>query len=200
MNKLVLRGLEPDDVSTVVDIHLCSFPGFFLSFLGSSVLKQYYLSIIDFGQIGIAGLLNGRLLGFVVGIENDYGFYRKLLCRRGPRFILAIVPALLRRPTIIFRLLSALRRRTDAHGVEPGSVTLTSIAVLPNVQSKGVGHKLIIAFREEVIRRGFNRIFLETDADQNDAVNQFYLREGYKLHKVYFTPHGRKMNEYTLDI
>ena len=42
----------------------------------------------------------------------------------------------------------------------------------------------------------YKYINLETDACDNDAVNNFYLRNGFQLARNYVTAEGRKMNEY----
>ena len=39
-------------------------------------------------------------------------------------------------------------------------------------------------------------INLETDAENNDAVNRFYVKNGFELARSYFSPEGREMNEY----
>ena len=39
-------------------------------------------------------------------------------------------------------------------------------------------------------------ILLETDADNNVAANNFYLKNGFLLSNSYVTKEGRKMNEY----
>ena len=39
-------------------------------------------------------------------------------------------------------------------------------------------------------------INLETDAVNNDDVNRFYVKNGFKLARTYYSSEGRKMNEY----
>lgn len=193
-----IRKLSKRDLAQVVSIHMRSFEGFFLTFLGPRFLRLYYRSIIDFGQIGIvAATPQGRIDGFVTGIDNGYGFFRKLIKRKALLFALAALPALIEKPSIGVRLVRALFRRSASI---PHSVTLTSIGVLPEQQGSGIGHQLFESFVDEAQQRGFEKTLLETDALDNDKVNNFYLRQGLRLSKSYVTPEGRKMNEYILDL
>ena len=41
----MIRQMERENISRVVEIHLASFPGFFLSFLGARFLSLYYSGI-----------------------------------------------------------------------------------------------------------------------------------------------------------
>jgi len=197
-NEMSIRTLSKSDLSQVVKIHLRSFEGFFLTFLGPRFLHLYYGSIVDFGQIGIVEKNDdSEVVGFVTGIDNGYGFFRKLIRRRVHLFALATVPAFIRKPSIALRLLRAFFRRSAS---VPNSVTLTSIGVLPEHHGAGAGHRLFSAFVETSRDRGFEKLLLETDAMDNTRVNNFYLRQGMRLSKAYKTHEGRKMNEYILDL
>jgi GNAT superfamily N-acetyltransferase len=77
---------------------------------------------------------------------------------------------------------------------------LFSIGVLPELQGTGAGKTLVAAFLDEAKRRGCRRVFLTTDRDDNDAVNQFYLRMGFHVERQYETPEGRRMNEYWITL
>jgi len=41
---------------------------------------------------------------------------------------------------------------------------------------------------------------LTTDYMNNDSVNQFYTKLGFRCTRTIATPEGRKMNEYVLDL
>jgi hypothetical protein len=41
--------------------------------------------------------------------------------------------------------------------------------------------------------------FLTTDADGNDAVNRFYLRNGWRVASEFVTPESRKMYRYVIE-
>ncbi|WP_371372109.1 GNAT family N-acetyltransferase [Sporomusa aerivorans] len=197
----MVREMDIYDVDHVVAIHLRSFSGFFLSFLGYQFLKAYY-SAVCYAADGLRFVFldeSGKIAGFVVGASNPRGFYSRLLKRDWYKFAAASVEAIFRNPLIIPRLLRAL--------LFPGSnpvglhvAGLFSIAVSPSDQTKGGGTMLLSAFIAEAGRRGCKQIVLTTDKDNNDAVNKFYVKNGLEVSRQYSTPEGRQMNEYCLDI
>lgn len=186
----------------VVQVHIESFPGFFLSFLGPRFLELFYRSFLeDSTGIGFVAIdENGCVLGCVVGPLVPEGYFRSLLKRRWWNFCLASVSAVLRRPRIASRLLRALWYRGDAS--ESGNVPralLSSIAVAPKAQGHGVGRELVKAWLSEVQRHGVKGAFLTTDAEGNEVVNAFYRRLGWELDSSYTTAQGRRMNRYIYD-
>jgi hypothetical protein len=59
-----------------------------------------------------------------------------------------------------------------------------------------VGSKLIDYLKEMVDFDTYAYINLETDADNNENVNRFYLKNDFVLIKTFTTAEGRRMNEY----
>jgi ribosomal protein S18 acetylase RimI-like enzyme len=187
--------MEPRDVEEVVGVHLDSFQGFFLSFLGSDFLRLYYRSILDFDQIALVATSGGRVLGFVVGIDAEAGFYRRLLTTRAHRFAWASLPALWRKPAIVGRLFRALLKRSARATDGTSTANLTSLAVLSTAQGSGIGKALVTRFISVARARGFRRVILETDALENEEVIRFYFSLGFSEHHDYLTPEGRRMIE-----
>lgn len=75
-------------------------------------------------------------------------------------------------------------------------VELASIGVYPQKQGEGIGGKLMDYFISTVDFKKYAYINLETDAVNNEAVNLFYQKKGFKLSRQYVTAEGRRMNEY----
>jgi ribosomal protein S18 acetylase RimI-like enzyme len=198
--KSTLRDMRKEDIDRVVDIHLAAFQNFFLSFLGPRFLHCYYSCILEFQQIGMVATDSENIVGFAAGIDNGSGIYRKMLLGRGHEFVLAAIPALIRRPNIWMRLVRALWKKPIQENDCTVSITLTSIAVVLDKQGMGIGQELMDSFKELSKKRGASRIVLDTDADENDRVCRFYEREGFKIRNTYRTPEGRRMHEFTLDL
>lgn len=199
----VVRPLEDRDVPAVVEIHLAAFPNFFLTFLGREFLRTYYRCIVEFRQIGFVADQGGEMSGFVTGIENGAGFYRRALMAHGARFCLAALRAVLEQPVVVIPRLARAVLKRPSGGPEHSSAratSLTSIAVKPTSSGGGIGHALVAAFRDESARRGFRTIFLETDADDNAAALRFYEREGFLLWRTYTTKEGRRLHEFRMDL
>lgn len=192
-----IRAMELDDLSSVVKVHLESFPGFFLSFLGPAFLSELYSSIVQdpFG-IGYVYLVEGEMVGFVAGTAQPDGFYRGML-RKWWRFMFASVPRVVQHPRIIPRLFRALLipQRTNARN---DAALLMSIAVMPQCQGSGVGKQLVKVFLNDAHARGLRTVELTTDQTNNDYANGFYQRLGFEIINSYITPEGRRMNEYEI--
>ncbi len=197
--KLVL--FQKQHVGHVVAVHGKAFPGFFLSFLGPRFLREFYSAFLH-EETGIAlvaeGPVDGRVLGFVVGTSQPDGFFKRLLKRRWWAFCLASTGALLRRPWVAPRIFRALFYRGEAPGGQKRAL-LSSIAVGPDQQGSGLGRALVAEWAVEARKRGVPGCYLATDAENNDAVNRFYVKCGWQVESTYVTPEGRKMNRYVLD-
>ena len=197
---VTVRVMTDSDVPQVVEIHLKSFPGFFLSFLGARFLTLFYKGILaDTQGISLVACSENRIFGFVVGVVDQRGFYQNLIQRQWWKFGVAAMGAALRRPLIIPRLVRALKQ-PDTVGKSCAAACLMSIAVHPEVQGQGVGQMLIEAFSAEARRRGVKAYCLTTDRDGNARVNRFYQGLGFRLGRTYVTPEGRTMNEYVISL
>ncbi len=198
--ELTLRPMAADDVPAVVSVHLDSFPGFFLSFLGPAFLGALYRGILrDEAGVAVVAEVKGEIIGFAAGTQDQAGFYRRLLRRRLIEFVVASIRPCLRRPAVIPRMVRALRRPTDV-GATAAVASLMSIAVRPGSGGRGVGQQLVEAFCAALRQEGVEAVCLETDREGNERVNEFYSRLGFQLTRSYATPEGRPMNEYVLQL
>ncbi|MHC4389027.1 MAG: GNAT family N-acetyltransferase [Planctomycetota bacterium] len=188
-------------IEQVVDIHMQAFPEFFLTFLGSKFLKEFYESFVyDSAGVGFVAedAQTGEVLGVAVGPLVPEGYFKRLLKRRWWAFCLASVAAVLKRPIIIGRLLRAVFYKGEAPP-GPQRALLSSVAVAPESQGRGIGRALVGRWVEEVRCRGGKGCYLTTDANNNDRINTFYQKLGWKIESTYKTPEGRVMNRYVLD-
>lgn len=196
-----IQSMDRRHVPDVVAVHLESFQGFFLSILGPAFLRELYLSLLGAADgICLAATDGDRVLGFVAGTSRSSGVYSRLLRQRLVRFCLAALPAVLKQPALVPRLINRLR---DAHGEgssTPGRGTLMSIAVSPAQQGKGLGQSLVQGFLERAALAGCREVDLTTDKEENDTVNHFYRQQGFRLERTFTTPEGRVMNQYLIEL
>ncbi len=197
----MIRTFEMCDVDEVVAVHISSFPGFFLSFLGSRFLSLFYSGICAAPEGICFVYLNeaSRPAGFVAGSSNPSGFYSRLLKRCWFKFALASIGPILNKPSIIKRVARAMLL-PSRNPVGEHVAGLFSIGVCPELQGAGAGKKLVQAFLNEAQNRGCKRVFLSTDRDNNEVVNQFYLDCGFIVERQYVTPEERRMNEFWITL
>ena len=187
-------------INQCVDVHLKSFKGFFLTFLGRNFLKLLYGSIIkDPSGIGFVYLNNNDVIGFVFGSTQPAGLYRRLIKKRWLKFGFAALMAVIKKPEIIFRLFRSINLKNEENAT-PGRGTLMSIAVDPSHHDKNIGKELVMTFLDETRKRGCQSIDLTTDAVNNERVNNFYTKLNFTLNRTFTTPEGRKMNEYLINL
>lgn len=195
-----IAPLTPEDVGSVVQLHLRAFPNFFLSFLGPRFLREFYHSFLA-DPVGIAFVARNAqdgVVGAIVGPVDPRGFFGRLLRRRWWAFAVASLAAVMRRPSSAPRLARALLYRGETPS-GPVRALLSSLAVSPAAQGRGIGRALVQRWLDEARLRGARGCFLTTDAENNDSVNRFYASQGWKLESAYTTPDGRKMNRYIYD-
>jgi ribosomal protein S18 acetylase RimI-like enzyme len=193
-----VRPMTQRDLGDVVGIHRAAFPNFFLSFLGPRFLRVFYGFIVSDG-IAIVALLDGKLAGFVAGVSEPRLFYRRLMRRRFVKLLLAITPAVLRHPSTLARVVRRARQRTGADGHGPEGAELMSLAVDPEQEHRGIGRALVAAFIKRVGASGEKRLWLTTDAADNDRVIHFYESQGFSRSREFVTAEGRAMVEMTRD-
>lgn len=195
-----IRVISKDEkklIHAVVEIHLNTFKGFFLTFMGRGFLRQMYRSYCEHdGSVLLAAAdEEGTLLGFVAYSEDMSGLYRFMIKKHLIPFAWYSLGAFFRKPKVFMRLVRAFLKPGEVER-EERYVELSSIGVDPNVKSKGVGSLLIDAVKQRVDFSKIAYISLETDAVNNEGANHFYVKNGFELVREYETREGRKMNEY----
>lgn len=196
-----ISTMGSEHLEEVVRIHLISFSGFFLTFLGQKFLYLLYGEILQFpGHVAYVAMTSkGQLIGFIVGVTDQTGFYGKLIATRLFSFAWAAKSAFFRKPSIISRLFRALTYKSKSTSASASGL-LMSIGVLPEMAGSGAGRMLVRSFLSAMKESRVASVCLTTDKNDNDKVNFFYQSLGFTVAKEYVTPEGRWMNEYFLDL
>lgn len=191
---VMLRALAVDDLSEIAAVHIAAFPSSALTQLGRRAVERYYAwQLTGPHQVSAVGAWDQeRLVGFCFG-----GTFRGALegFLRANRRILAL--AVVRRPWLVVtnplfrerlvlasKILTKKLKRKRAHGksqtAAPGvpSYGILSIAVDPTYQGHGVGRALMSEADQIARARGFTRMALTVDTDNQQAI-RFYERSGW---------------------
>jgi ribosomal protein S18 acetylase RimI-like enzyme len=200
MNDFCIRPMTIQDAHACATVHMCSFQGFFLTFLGHRFLYELYRAVVqDSYGITFVAEKEGRVVGFVAGATCMTGLYRRLLRNSLWRFAWASSKAFIQKPIILPRLLRVFSMASKKDPIS-NCGTLMSIGVLPEIQGQGIGRCLVQAFLTEANQRGLEQVTLATDRDKNDRTNLFYQRLGFSVLREYATPEGRWMNIYIIPL
>ena len=191
-----VKSEEKELINDIVSIHLNTFTGFFLTFMGRGFLNQMYRSYCDHDESGLlVAEDNGKSVGFLAYSGNFSGLYKFMIKTRLIPFGWYSVGAFFRRPSAFMHIIKALQKPSEVKREEK-YVELSSIGVDPAIKSKGVGSLLIDELKKIVDFNKFAYITLETDAVDNDGAIHFYEKNGFVRERMYETDEGRKMYEY----
>ena len=191
-----VKSEEKELINDIVSIHLNTFTGFFLTFMGRGFLNQMYRSYCDHDESGLlVAEDNGKAIGFLAYSGDFSGLYKFMIKTRLIPFGWYSVGALFRRPSAFMHIIKAFLKPSEVKRDEK-YVELSSIGVDPTIKSKGVGSLLIDELKKIVDFNKFAYITLETDAVNNDGAIHFYEKNGFVRERMYETDEGRKMFEY----
>ncbi|MBO7328715.1 MAG: GNAT family N-acetyltransferase, partial [Lentisphaeria bacterium] len=78
-----ISKISISDLEAVVEVHMASFPSFFLTTLGKSFLRQYYKAVAAMPDGIVLGAYSaeGELMGFCAATTHCNGFNKRLLIR-----------------------------------------------------------------------------------------------------------------------
>lgn len=191
-----IENAEINLIEDVVSIHLATFQGFFLSFMGRGFLRQMYRSYCDHVESGLlVAFENENPVGFLAYSSNMSGLYKFMIKKRLIPFAWYSLVAFFRKPKVFMKLIRAFLKPSETKR-EEAYVELASIGVSPDAKSKGIGTQLIDELKKRVDFTKYSYITLETDALNNEGANHFYQKNGFIIDREYATTEGRRMFEY----
>lgn len=191
-----ISNSEKEAINDIVSIHLDTFQGFFLTFMGRGFLKLMYRSYVEYNDSGVLIAFDDeKTIGFLAYSGDLSGLYKYMIKKRLIPFAWYSLGAFFRKPTIFMRLVRAFLKPEETKRKEK-YVELASIGVAPDIKSKGVGSLLIDALKSKVDFNKYAYITLETDALNNEGANHFYKKNGFVKVREFETNEGRKMFEY----
>jgi len=187
---------KKETINDIVSIHLDTFQGFFLTFMGRGFLKLMYRSYVEYNNSDIlVAFENEKPVGFLAYSGDLSGLYKYMIKKRLIPFAWYSLGAFFRKPTVFMRLVRAFLKPSETEREEK-YVELASIGVDPDMKDKGVGSQLIDTLKSMIDFNDYAYITLETDALNNDGANRFYQKNGFVRMREFETNEGRKMFEY----
>lgn len=187
---------EKNIINEIAHIHVETFQGFFLTFLGKGFLKKMYEAYCEHAESDLlVAFQKTAPVGFLAYSEDLSGLYRYMIKKKLVYFAWYSMGAFFRNPKIFLRLIRAfLKPKESERNVR--YVELASIGVHPKYASSGIGTLLIQKLKSEVDFNFYEYITLETDEIDNDTAILFYERNGFIKERSFVTHEGRRMIEY----
>ena len=200
MRDVIIRQVDRKEkaiIKEIARIHVQTFEGFFLTFMGKGFLKTMYQTYCRHEGSNLLGAFdgNGQVVGFLAYSQNMSGLYKYMIKYKLVQFAWYSLGAFIRKPKVFIRLIRAFLKPSEAKR-EESYIELSSIGIAPSAKSQGIGSKLIADLKEREKHSKSVYISLETDAENNEGANAFYVKNGFRLERVYYTKENRKMNEY----
>lgn len=196
---VAIREVKADEaklIDDIVTIHLNTFTGFFLTFMGRGFLNQMYSSYCDHNESGLlVAEENEKVVGFLAYSSNFSELYKFMIKTRLIQFGWYSIGAFFRRPSAFMHIIKAFLKPTEVKRKEE-YVELSSIGVDPNIKLKGIGSLLINELKKQVNFNKYAYITLETDMINNEGAIYFYEKNGFVRERMFETDEGRKMYEY----
>ncbi|TYP52407.1 GNAT family N-acetyltransferase [Thermosediminibacter litoriperuensis] len=194
-----IREAMSKDIYEIVKVHQDAFKGFLMTLLGPKFLMSYYQLVFEYSKRIFYVIIDeqNKVRGFVAGFLEPSQFYN-LLRKRKWKLALAALFHLVFHPSLWLRVYSSLNRAVNLANSECDFdiAELASIAVDPKISGQGLGKELVFSFLNKARKMGARRVYLNTDALNNDKVNAFYQKIGFKLAHKFTVANKRLMNEY----
>ena len=199
-----IRAAKRTDLDAITRVHVASLKDSLLADLGLKFLRVHYGLMLRFDQsIFLVAESEEKVVGFAAGVVDTARFCRMMTANKW-RYAFPALLGVVRHPSLLIRVLGNTRRvvrpQQPAHASSETSCELCEIAVHPRFSGQGWGKQLVEAFVESARRRNATNVYLTTDALDNDPVNEFYQRRGFRLARTFEAPGQPPRNEYVFFI
>jgi GNAT superfamily N-acetyltransferase len=187
------------DAQEIAEIHCEALADDFLPSLGKSFLTAFYRNILSFNiGFGVVFEKDHHIAGFAIVTEDTKLFYKTLLSKHFWELTPKVLWALMKKPSLIKRLLETLfygRRESSELDTE---AELMVIVVRKDYQHQGIASRMLHFLNNELSLRGVKSYTVRTYAETT-ASNSFYTAKGFKRHDSYLM-YNREWNVYKFDI
>ncbi len=179
----------------IAEIHARALAGDFLPSLGVPFLAELYRGILGLGLgFGFVTVSGAAVTGFVIASDDTSALFRTVMMKRAMPLGLRLLPALLRRPTLLRNIIE-----TFTYPGQEGKVAIAAelvvIAVDATTRGQGQGALLCDTLDADFRQRGITRYKVSVN-QSNEGANRFYRRQGFALADS-FRLYGRGWNLYT---
>lgn len=212
---IVVRAMEPSDLSFAAALHEHSLRHGLFPALGRRFLVRYLGTYVDGGaSVAFVAELAGSPAGFLVGVLDEPAHYRQVVRRHGTKLAASGIMALMTRPRVAWTFFRTRARRYIlgigrlARGASAGSsgatntlpaAVLSHVAVIPELRGSGVGSDLVSAFTAAARAASTASIRLTTRTGA-DGAGDFYVGLGWRRVDTFVDADGLSWDRLRLDL
>jgi len=192
-----IRPMQQRDAPSVARLHRAAMGRSLWAQLGEPFLAALYRGLVDNPQfLGFVYEEDGRIRGFIAGSTDTGRMFREVLRASYAQLGLAALPGILRRPSVLRRLLRT-GRYFDASGDEiPGESLFCSFE--PALRGTRISGHINKALFDDLLARGHAAVKITTEAD-NQGANRQLTSWGFRP-DLRFSFYGKAMVRYVLDL
>ncbi|MDD2284304.1 MAG: GNAT family N-acetyltransferase [Paludibacter sp.] len=190
-----IQIVRKEHIKSVVELHLQSFDGFFLTQLGEDFLCFFYEKLRCDERSKILGAYDdmGKLVGFCAFTYLSSGFYSYLVKKNIVKFAYWGIRILIKKPSNLIRLLRNFKKEKNTTGDIGNYAELLSVATLPEMQGKGIGKRMLFEMEVDLKMKSCKSVSLTTDFENNEKVLYAYKSMGYDILYDFISYPDRKM-------
>lgn len=189
----MIKELNREYIKQVAQIHRDELSGF-LPEMGTDFLSKFYKSSLSIPEIfTFVEVDNDKVLGFVTGVTNAEGLYKKIVLSDPVAYALIFLKHVIIHPASVVRLVRIL----FYPGFNIPGPELLTIAVSKSVRKIGIGTKLFDKTKAEFKKRGISKF--KISVYERLPANKFYRKLGCKYVESFMFL-GEKMNYYGYEI
>jgi GNAT superfamily N-acetyltransferase len=173
-----IQLMGDEHVSEVVKLHIENLPTDFTGFPGEKLLSLYYDAIIHgSGAVGYILCVDRQMMGYVCGIWDDKRLNSFLYRQHGFALLFWSICQTIVSPKWVKSLAPRISGKPENLASLPG-YELRPIVINSAVRSMGYGSDLVSYLRRDAQKRGFDRIYLCVE-NENQRAQNFYLKNGF---------------------
>ena len=180
------RDAKTRDLEQIVNCHMASFPGHFMTEMGSTWLAGLYGYFISHPQ-GLKVVVEdeyGSVCGFAFG--GDRAIRSEFLNKAVLRYFYIILVKFFTKKMVrtkmtaeFFSRIRHLGRKNRKNYLNSKCGNLLSICVYPSYRGIGISGKLIESFKIKAADSGYEKITLTVESDNFRAI-RFYEKNGWR--------------------
>lgn len=193
-----IRPLQYRDAERVAELHHAAMGASLWAQLGVPFLAALYRSLVDSPLfIGFVYVEDGEVKGFIAGSLDTGAMYRDVLRRRWQFFTPPAILGVLRKPSLLRKLVETARYGDVSGGEDvPGESLFCSF--VPDLRGKRVSGHINKVLFDELAARGHAAVKISTEVD-NEGANRQLQSWGF-AERARFRFYGKDMLTYVLDL